>query len=389
MIPKFQKHIIATIENDIPPGAMNTFMASGDLNNNGRIDLIVSGRNGRMVWLENQGNLQFVEHIIDAEVHQVECGGSVYDISGNGFLDVLVGSGDSIKAWWWENPGVPDQPWQKHILYNQQREGHVHDTLIGDVMNTGTPMLVTTNQVRPAENQTEVYLLDFPEHPERPWPFSVIGTGFSEGLVDAGNSLARMQPEEGLAIGDLTGDSRNEIVMGNHWFQQVDGKWEAHRFSTGYVTAKIALADLDCDGRLEIILSEGDPVIYGKQQGGRLGWFKPGEDIFALWEEHILDDGLLDAHTLLTADLTGNGHLDILCGEIGWSDAERNYQRREPWILLYENLGDGTFARHILDQGTGIHDGQLVDLTGNGKLDIVSKPLHGEHIWDIVVFAQE
>lgn len=390
MIPHFKKHIIATIDNAIPPWPMNTFMTSGDLNNNGRIDLVISGRNGRMVWLENQGNLTFEEHIIDPDVHQVECGGSVYDINGSGYLDVLVGSGDSIKAWWWENLGKPGQAWEKHTIYAQERAGHVHDTLIGNVRSDGNPMLVTTNQVRPEENQTELYVLEFPKQaPEQLWPYTVIGTGYAEAMVGADNEFIRLQPEEGLAIGDLTGDGKNEIVMGNFWFQQMDGQWQAHRYSQGYITTKIALADLDGDGRLEIILSEGDPVIYGKRQGGRLGWFKPGEDMHALWEEHLLDDGLLDAHTLLTADLTGSGNIDILCGEIGWSDGERNYQRREPWILLYENLGNGKFARHILDQGTGIHDGQLVDLTGNGKLDIISKPLHGENIWDIVVFEQE
>lgn len=389
MIPTFKKTIIAAVDNNIPPWPMNTFMTSGDLNNNGRVDLVVSGRNGRMVWLENKGNLQFKEHIIDPNVHQVECGGSVYDITGNGFLDVLVGSGDRIKAWWWENLGNTDQTWEKHTIYDQDRVGHVHDTLIGDVMNNGKQMLVTTNQVRPEENQTEVYVLEFPEHPKQPWAFTKIGEGFSEAMIGADNEFIKMQPEEGLAIGDLTGDGNNEIVMGNHWFQLVDGKWTSRRFSEGYITTKITLADLTGDGRLEILLSEGDPVIYGKKQGGRLGWFKPGDDITALWEEHILDDGLLDAHTLLTGDLTGNGSIDILCGEIGWSDGERNYQRREPWILLYENLGNGTFSRHIVDQGTGIHDGQLVDLTGNGKLDIVSKPLHGKHLWDIVVFTQD
>jgi hypothetical protein len=268
--------------------------------------------------------------------------------------------------------------------------GHVHDTLIGDALNNGKPSLITSNQYRPERNQTELYVLEFPaHHPEDEWPQIKIGAGFAEALEAPDGSFPKMQPDEGLAIGDLTGDGKNEIVMGNHWFRQTSDTWQAHRFTNGYITNKIAVADVDGDGRLEIILSEGDPVIYGKQQGGRLGWFKPGEDITTWWEEHTLDDGLLDAHTLLTGDLTGNGCVDIVCGEIGVASSTRGYRRRDPWILLFENLGDGTFVRHILDQGTGIHDGQLVDLTGNGKLDIVSKPLHGPHMWDIVVFENE
>jgi hypothetical protein len=73
-------------------------------------------------------------------------------------------------------------------------------------------------------------------------------------------------------------------------------------------------------------------------------------------------------------------------GEIGIGSHTRGYRRRASWILLYENLGAGQFARHILGQGTGMHDGLLLDLTGNGKLDLVTKPLHGDDMWNLIVF---
>jgi hypothetical protein len=94
-------------------------------------------------------------------------------------------------------------------------------------------------------------------------------------------------------------------------------------------------------------------------------------------------DGLLDAHSLQLADLCGNGRLDILVGEVGVADDSDNYTVRPPRLMVLENAGGGQFVEHVIDEGTGIHDGVLVDLFGRGALDIVGKPLHGAEKWNV------
>jgi hypothetical protein len=198
-----------------------------------------------------------------------------------------------------------------------------------------------------------------------------------------------VQPEEGLAIGDLDGDGRNELVCGTHWYKYAGAgrPWESHQFASGLITTKVAIGDLDGDGRNEIVLAEGDPCVCGKAQGGKLAWYKPRGEITAMWEEHVLEDGLLDAHSLQLGDLCGNGRLDILVGEVGVADRQTDqYLIRPPRLMIYENDGHAHFTRHIIDEGTGIHDAVLADMRGAGALDIVGKPLHGAEKWKVHVY---
>jgi hypothetical protein len=384
-----KKQVVAVVENNNGSYPMNTFHVVGDINNDDRLDIVVSGRKGRMVWLENTGDrLPWIEHLIDDDLDHIECGGSLVDLTGNGYLDVINGGGGADEIWWWENPGPKGGKWKKRTIFKSDKL-QFHDTLVGDALNNGTQCLLFTNQSRPGG--TAIYCIPLPKDPTAsPWPDRMmVASGKSEELLDPDGNLVRLQPEEGLALGDVDGDGKNEIVSGTWWYKFNGSGWDGHKFAQGYVTNKIAIGDVDADGRNEIVLSEGDPCIYGKTQGGKVGWFKPGQDITALWNEHCLEDHLLDAHTLALGDLNASGLPDIVVGEIGVANETRGYKWHDPRILVFENLGGGQFTRHVIDEGTGIHDGVLCDMTGAGTLDLVGKPLHGKERWSVHVYYQQ
>ncbi len=118
-----------------------------------------------------------------------------------------------------------------------------------------------------------------------------------------------------------------------------------------------------------------------------MAWFKPQDDMTELWEEHVLEDFLLDAHSLQLGDICGNERLDIMIGEVGMADHETDaYIQRPPRIMVYENDGQGHFTRHVIDEGTGIHDAVLADMRNRGVLDIVGKPLHGAEKWKVHIY---
>lgn len=371
--PKFIRKQIGELENTVGSSAMNTLFNVADVNQDGRLDIFTSGRNGRMAWFENRGDGQAWERHIIAPVEKQECGGLAYDLTGNGWLDIINGGEwNSDELCWWENPGTAGSEWTHHLIA-KTGFGQFHDELIGDVTGNGVRSLVFWNQRAGA-----LSVVPIPADPRiSPWsPITQIASEMRE----------KGQPEEGLAIVDLDGDGQNEIVAGTHWYKFHNGEWQKYKYAEDYITTVIAVGDVDGDGSPEIVISEGDACIYGYPEGGKLGIWKPkAGKIHELWEEHRLDENLLDPHSLLLAPLCGTDRLDILVGEIGKRDT---LEQEPPRILLYENQG-GNFTTHVIDQGTGVHHARLADFRGVGLLDIASRPLHGADKWKIFVWENQ
>ena len=388
--PVFIKRVVGEVINDASPAPMNTFSTVGDVNGDGLPDIALCGRNGRMVWLENPGEAgEWKQHLID-EIDAMECGGILYDLTGDGYPDVINGGDYRCDAiYWWENPGVAGVTWKRRVIARTSYT-QFHDTIIGDVTGNGRMSLVFTNQGAP--EGTNIYCVPLPDDPTAsPWPdLRIVAAGAHEPNPFQPFRKDGIQPEEGLAIGDIDGDGRNEVVCGTHWYKPMGQKWEGHKFAAGYLCTKIAIGDVDGDGRNEILLSEGDPCVYGKTQGGKVAWFKPQGDITKMWEEHVIEDFLLDAHSLQLGDICSNGRLDLLVGEVGLANPDTDaYIVKLPRLIVYENDGRGNFTRHVIDEGTGTHEALLVDMRNKGVLDIVGKPLHGPEKWKVHVWYNQ
>ena len=157
-------------------------------------------------------------------------------------------------------------------------------------------------------------------------------------------------PGHSAIVADVTGDGRLDVLVTDDsatarvFVNQVNGSFKpGTSFSTTRAITQLASADLDGDGRVDIVASAGQlNVFLGKGNGT----FKAPATIPSL--EDLFDTTV--------ADLDGDGKPDLAA----WGDG----------AAVFLNRGKGTFSdggyRALLEDAGGV----VADLDGDGVLDL-------------------
>lgn len=348
--PRFERTVIYE-----GPPSERTLCVIGDVTGNGVPDIVLAGRNPEpeLYYLSRDDDGEWKRYIMSTECGRLEAGGFLSDINRNGRLDFVAGHdsrGDRIL--WWENPGVLGQPWTQHEIW-QMPANQSHDQFVADMDGDGRLEVYFWNQ-----GSRALYAVPVPDDPTRsPWP------GVRALVTDV--------REEGFAAGDVDGDGRLELVAGQAWYrppQTPDGDWERHVFAQGFVAPRVAAGDFAGNGKIEIILAEGDASYLTERYYGRVARFWYEDDPTKLWNVEVLGDQFIDPHSLVIADFTGNGRLDLFVGELGDPNA---HDRRAPAQRVYFNQ-DGRLIEYVIEEGLGTHESKLIQL--DGAPAIVGKP---------------
>lgn len=235
-------------------------------------------------------------------------------------------------------------------------------------------------RVPSVEDVTKFYVSQAPE--VLTMPKSIVGNPLSRlnfqqtPVSKAAGQVAAARPPCVSCIKwvDLDSDGQKSLVysdLGTGAVYAFDPQKEAsvpRSLGVLYQPSHIESADLNADGRADLIVADLGEFYPADSDLGRVVWLKRQESGDE-YDVIVLKDGLGRVADVRPADFDGDGDVDILVAEFGWRKTGR--------ILMLENVGteangDPKFEMRVIDKRHGAMEIPLVDLNGDGHLDFVA-----------------
>jgi len=175
-----------------------------------------------------------------------------------------------------------------------------------------------------------------------------------------------------VEIAPLLGGSGSDIVVSDVSTNRVYAL-RPHAPESGAVEVgavrnpgRLSVADLDGDGREDVIVAELGDLVPTNDPVGSVVWFRATPS--GVFEAVRIADDLGRVGDVHATDVDSDGRTDVVVAVFGWMEGGR--------LLILENTGDvdgvPTFTQHVLDERPGFTDARAVDLDGDGRKDIVA-----------------
>ena len=190
--------------------------------------------------------------------------------------------------------------------------------------------------------------------------------GNGDGSFQPARIFATGQGSLSVAIGDVNGDGRPDLVAANYYSNDVsvllgngDGTFQAAQsFPTaGMNPVTVAVGDFNGDGRPDLAVTNGANTTSGAVPGNLAVLLGNGDGTFQA--ARTIDVGITPAFVAVR-DVNGDGRPDL---------AVANFRSNDVSVLL--GNGDGTFqAPRNFDTGTGPLSIAVGDVNSDGQADL-------------------
>ena len=360
---RFEEHLVMA-------GYTYSFgIAAADLDGDGDLDLTSADAlpNNSLYWFENDGLGRFKKRLIQKDDPERLERHAIGDIDMDGHPDVVIVKNLVGDLLWFKNSGTPtdEMLWKRHVITNKKLRG-AYDVALADFDGDGD-LDVAASSWRLSNNF--VWFENDGTPADGEWKMRIIEANLKE------TRMIRVADVDGDNDPDLVGTAREAPLV--VWYENT-GKpaqtgWKKHVIDDQSVQPIHGeVVDLDRDGDMDVLMAFG-MGFSGNAKSEQVAWYEnDGTPSTGGWKKHIIRQGLVGVFEAVTADFDGDKDLDVVATV--WNGPGQ--------VVWFENSGNptGHWTMHLIkDKWRRANQVITADLDGDGKLDIVAGAERGSN----------